>query len=364
MKTTMKILPLLFGVMLFFTQCEKEAEIDGSVNAEAFMTLKAGEVECNFAEQILWAGAGRNNTDNGTDVGTVTAEVDGNMLTVVYDVVSPWHGVEYHLWVGNSLGGIPNNAAPGLFPESGSASYLINLDDLGFTQNDPIYIAAHAVVRKGGGIEGLETLLPATVDFSVLANDPDSYIEIDVTSEGILNGTHEAWCIDPLLEINETSYTSVSVYSSYAETPTGSDYIDDLLENNASELAKINWILNNVGYPTYHSDNVQIAIWQLLGYEGPDEEGEGGDYGVYDDFDQLVVNAILDLAADQGSFVPECGMYMGIILYKEGNLQPIIIPYMVTCGDEETAWAEGQYNFIDEKIARKWGWIFALTYCE
>ena len=70
MKTTLRILPLMLGILVFFTQCEKEPLDSGStINEEAVSQKDANDESC-VVVQTLWAGAGQNNTDNGTDVGT------------------------------------------------------------------------------------------------------------------------------------------------------------------------------------------------------------------------------------------------------------------------------------------------------
>ena len=354
MKTTMKILPLLFGVMLFFTQCEKEAEM----NAGAFMNLKVDDA-CSVT-QPLYAGAGQNNPANGTEVGTVTATVNGHMLSVVYDVVAPWSGVEYHLWVGKreyEPDGrllIPRNAAPGRFPYSGFASYEIDLDELGFQLGDPIYISAHAVVAKGD-MESLEDMLPETVCFEVVANpNQTSYLLADVTDEDdFLTGLFDSYCIDHTVIIKSaTTYCDADVFSSYSAEAAA-------LVTYPLNFPKVNWLINNivVGPDTYFSyREVQHAIWELL-FDYDQDDNVGTPLNPI----QVRVGELLELADQHGGYVPGCGDDLAIVLY-DGDVQPIIIWKPVPCGDEETAWAFGGYTFIGEGIAKKWGWIFEMTY--
>ncbi len=359
MKTTIKILPLLFGVMLFFTQCEKEVLDKGT--AEAMMGLKSSN-DCSVT-QTLWAGAGQNDINKGTDVGTVTATVVGNTLYVDYDVTEPWYAVEYHLWVGKDIKDIPRNAAPGRFPFSGSASYSLNLDDLGFASGDYIYIAAHAVVAQGD-LETLEAMLPEDVDFSwelfTRLTNPVSYFEIDVDEPSWLEGIYEGWCADSYVLVGGNP-RSGTAYSSYDVTLP---YEFDKPEN----LPLVNWVINYdfVGKTSsvggdYTLGDVQRAIWFLLWEEvNPNPIG-----GVGTSSDARVAE-IVEMAGNYGEeYMPGCGDYLVLVIVQdevEGEIyQPVVIKYPIPCGGEETAWAFGDYAFSENNIARKWGWAFDLN---
>jgi len=52
-----------------------------------------------------------------------------------------------------------------------------------------------------------------------------------------------------------------------------------------------------------------------------------------------------------------------VIDQDQDNRQNMLFKYPVPCigGGDETIWAEGEYTFIEENIARKWGWIFEVT---
>ena len=385
MKTTMKILPLMLGIMLFFTQCEKE--VIETNTAGAMMELKSNE-DCSVT-QILWAGAGQNDITKGTNVGTVTATIVGNKLYVDYDVTNGWYGVEYHLWVGKAIKDIPRNAAPGLFPFSGSASYSINLTERGFEPGDPIYIAAHAVVTQGeGGIEVLEADLPEDVVFewTPFNNLSVSYFDnIYIGEDSWLAGDYDGWCADPE-EIIGGNPRSGTVYSSYDPK-----FLDVILTPYAFDrphnLPLINWIINEdfvgeqsqggveyedqKGNTLYTLGDVQRAMWLLL-WDDPNMNVIGG-VGPYNDnrVQDIIVMAEAEGVSEDGVyFKPGCDEYL-VLVIVQGNVphkQPVFIKILVPCGDggEETAWAFGGYTFIGEKIARKWGWIFEMTYsvCE
>jgi hypothetical protein len=96
----------------------------------------------------LWAGAGQNDTTKGFKVGTVTVEVDGDCVTVTYEIDEGYSMTEAHLWVGDTplplivKKGIANpTSAPGQFPFS-PGEEICGVDvEAGF------WVAAHAVIE-------------------------------------------------------------------------------------------------------------------------------------------------------------------------------------------------------------------------
>lgn len=365
MKTSMKILPLLMGIMLFFTQCEKEADLDRPVNTEAIMNLKNNS-DCSVT-QTLWAGAGQNNTANGTDVGTVTASVfteNGiDYLRVVYAVDAPWLLTETHLWVGKKKSDIPRQAAPGRFPFKANLDFEsgwtqdVNLESMGIYPGDPIYVAAHGVVVDGiDGVEGLEFILPETLSFRANTGSPDFYLSLEVTNGEILNGQQGGWCLDPeIILFPNRLYDGVEVFSSY-NVPEEHPLMDEI--DYFGNLELVNWIINFIIVgDDYTYTEVQQAIWELLF----DDVNVAG-FALNPAPRPEKVTEIKNLAELNGpGFVPECEQKVAIVLYKSGT-QPIVLEYPVPCGGgSETAWAFGEDTFIDLRIARKWGWIFEIN---
>jgi len=361
MKTSLRIIPFILGTLLFFTQCEKD-----NVNVEDGLSpgLKKSTNEC-VVVQNLWAGAAQNDLSKGTLVGEVTAEIMApGTLRVTYSTTSPWALTEAHVWVGKSYQTIPKNAAPGLFPYSGSYSYsnsaefLINLSDHGINSGETVYIAAHGVVGQPDGVSALDELLPENITFSVVNPNPslDSYFKATVSGSTNIDGTYSAWCIDPTNVIYQnTSYTA-AVYSSYGYIPEG-------VVENTENLDLVNWLINQnvVGKTStgcegnYTYGDVQIAIWQLL-VDGDYSGSRGiGEYSLCR-VNELVANAM----ANGESFVPVCGEKTAVILYNP-DIQLTIIEFPVPCGGDETAWAFGEYTFISKQIARNWGWFFGMT---
>jgi hypothetical protein len=131
----------MLGIMLFFTQCEKEVLDTAMTKTE--VVLKQNQVDC-IVVQTLWAGAGQNDTLKGTNVGSVTANVIGNTLVVEYAVKAPWFLTETHLWVGKNKKDIPRQAAPGRFPFKANLDFEsgwiqnVDLASLGIKPGDPI----------------------------------------------------------------------------------------------------------------------------------------------------------------------------------------------------------------------------------
>jgi hypothetical protein len=60
----------------------------------------------------IWAGAGLNNTANGTKVGTLTLNWDGSNVVVTYDLTGPWLLEEVHIYAGDNS---PTTIAPGQY---------------------------------------------------------------------------------------------------------------------------------------------------------------------------------------------------------------------------------------------------------
>ena len=361
----MKILPLMLGIMLFFTQCEKEASDKGSTFSEDVMTLKS---DCEPVVQTLWAGAGQNNLDNGTAVGTVTATLlTGNQLRVEYEITEPGFSLtEVHLWVGDdkSVGVFPRQAAPGRFP------YKANLDfgttvwdtivDLDFDPSQHIiYISAHGVVVDGiDGVEGLETVLPMTATFSVKDGAPNSYLLADVSNAEILDGLRKGWCLNPFIVIDTTSvYNNADVYT-ISNLPAGHALLGGL--ENPENLELVNYIINNIIVgDVYTYTDIQQAIWELLFSEADLSDATATLVPAPDPdkVDLIKSNAL----AEGFNFLLECNDKVAIILFKAG-VQPVVIEYPVPCGGSDTVWAFGDFPFNDPNnfIARKWGWIFHL----
>jgi hypothetical protein len=103
----------------------------------------------------IYAGAAKNDLSKGTNVGTLTVSHSDGTLTVTYNInITPAGRTleDVHLWIGDSISGIPQNAAPGLFPhDSTSESASVAGNTVTFTIDmdpvlNPLYLAAHAVV--------------------------------------------------------------------------------------------------------------------------------------------------------------------------------------------------------------------------
>lgn len=76
--------------------------------------------------------------------GVVTVYDDGEYLYVNFVTTDGWSLGETHLYVGTES---PKKSAPGKFPYKGQTEYIIPLSDF---DSETLYIAAHAVVSRGG----------------------------------------------------------------------------------------------------------------------------------------------------------------------------------------------------------------------
>ena len=370
---TLKFLPFILGSMLLFTQCDKvDFQQDGFKN-----NLKSSEVcTATSVTEPLYAGAGRNDVNKGTLVGSVTVDVywPGDSLVVTYSVDPGWVLTEAHIWVGNEINKktFPKNAAPGRFPytpeiANGSSANLTvyDISALGLREGEPIYIAAHGVVCNP---DGVSEVIPIDVMYNYFFTGGNSYGKIELLDGGFISpGWYNVWCIDTHHDIfKKDNPFSGTAYSSYDLPSAVVDYInstDDPDKFTPDSLPLVNWIINQgfvgkesscEGNPLFTYADVQVAIWKLLGVH----VGWFPEAGLYAD---CRVNEILAAAREHMDFVPECGQKMGIVLYSEG-VQTLLMEFPVPCGGGgcETAWAYGGDTFIDKGIAHKWGWIFEL----
>ncbi len=345
--------------------------------------------------------AGGGNTAGAKDVGDILAWNDGTNLFVKYQIVDQtpsdpsdnWWISETHLAVATSLAGIPHNSnslpKPGQFKFGETfaqgvteALYTIKLTDIGSNigAGTQLYIAAHAVVGKGG-MEAVSLYLPNEV--TVTIPSPSGYSPTwasrfpgTVVSGGtILDGTYNAWCgNEGPGQIPYNTPTQALVYSSY------DDGIPTSVIENQENLDALNWLINHksyIGQPW----TVCAAPAEAPAWWGQSPYGTSG--GPYDpstfptdvtvtwfDF-QMAIYYLIDtsisydsdycfmhqmwfyqskvgydlaqLALTNGEgFVPCSGMKMVVILAPEvqsHDNQPILIDTTVPCkGGYETAW--------------------------
>ena len=290
--------------------------------------------------------AGGGNTVGAKDVGDIFAWNDGTNLYVKYQTTGNWGISETHLAVEVSVGNIPHNnmglPKNGQFEYGGSfspmvqvAEYTIPLASIGdgLHTGSQIFIAAHAVVQKMGGVDGLALLLPAQVTACFERVTETCYFDVHVTNGGWLNGAYPGWCIDTVKDISPcpTTYTC-DVYSSYGSFPAG-------LVAHPENFDLVNWILNQNyvgatspgGFGIYTYGDVQRAIWALL-CDTQSDSGLGA-------WSQDRADEILAAAAGHDGFVPGCGQFMAVILVPTDGSQPSIIPVPVPCGGcSDTAW--------------------------
>jgi hypothetical protein len=368
MKMTIKHYALLLGVVLAFTQCQKEVFEPGSVDTLGELKDEHVNGDC-VVVQDLWAGAGQNDTSKGTLVGSVTASISGHVLYVTYQVDLGWALTEAHLWVGSDPLKIPRNAAPGQFPfkkkldNVTEVTFEIDLAELGIAPGEPVYIAAHGVVKGVEGVEVFVDMLPVEVSYKVtyfknFGVPPLSYFQIEI-KDGFLAGNHKGWCLDTSIPMTLNQFiNNGKAYSSYGVLPA------DLFDK-PENLPAVNWVVNNIfvgdaslgGFGKFTMGDLQLAFWVLLENE-PNLNVPGG-VGTYD---MNRVAEIVERALENGAnFIPVCGEKVAIIIVAPGQ-QITFIEFPVPCaGKADTVWAYGDYSFRSLGVANKWGWIFKLV---
>ncbi len=98
----------------------------------------------------IWAGAGLNNTLNGTKVGTLTVTKSGTTVTVTYTLLSGKTMQEAHIYIGDLK---PTTVAPGQYGNTYYfdpmvSTYTATFDvPVSVTDTDGIWLIAHAVVN-------------------------------------------------------------------------------------------------------------------------------------------------------------------------------------------------------------------------
>jgi len=307
--------------------------------------------------------AGGGNPKSAVEVGEVRIWNEGGFLKVQYMIDAdltpndptddgvPTLLYETHLYVAESLAAIPQkngNPIPGQFKpfskvhHPGVTTYTYTIPIPKF--ETPLYVAAHAVVKKLGGMAGLELALPnqATIQVTYPTPEGPSYFPtVTVTDDGALNGVYNGWCIDTDHVIYQGTKYTAKVYSSSEMLPGG--YVEQ-----PGNFDLINWIINQnyVGRPSpgdygvYTYGDVQRAIWTLI-----DDQVSTSGLGSWS---QNRVNEILAAAQKGGQgFVPGCGQEVAVVLAPVASAQVIIAQVIfaevdVPCAtSSETAWGDG-----------------------
>ena len=318
--------------------------------AIAALTLAASPALADQSQTLL---AGQH-----TDIGDLLVCDDGDDLFVTWDSTGALLSTT-HLYVSEDA---PKKHAPGRFPYKNEGiwtqvdEYSIPLDDLGVADGDNLYIAGHAETNLIVGYEepALDFDLDVPDTVTMTSTRPGgSYWVTTVTDGGILDGTYPAWCVDTDRTMAPGATYTADVYSTY-------DFIAGGFVEHPENLDQVNWVINQdfVGQAStgcsgsYTMGDVQRAIWTLV-EDNLSTAGLGA-------WSQCRVNEILAGAAAGGeAYEPGCFEQMAVMLVPTnaaGNTSNQIIISQVTVievdlectpivGGEETAWADGDYDF-------------------
>lgn len=333
---------VFIAVMAFLSlSCEKDKETSETFSSTG---LKNFEVACFPYTTDLLAG-------QSMDVGDVTAVIDGSILTVTYEIIDNcWCMTESHLDVQLDPANFPmtpkGNPKVGHFAYSGTFScgdfweVQIDLNSMGWNSGDPVYIAAHAVV-KHPELTSFANALPIEECIMVQypTNGGTSYYQTTIYGSTFLAGTHEGWCIDTDHMIPQNTNFNVNVFSTYEPLEP---FIVEFPEN----LDMVNWIANQ-GFTGQTSQcggvftygDVQRAIWTLV-EDNLSTAGIGS-------WSQCRVDEIVQLANLYGDgYVPDCTDLIGVVLqpvnpanYTCAQTTIAMVPYERF--EFESAWADG-----------------------
>ena len=182
----------------------------------------------------LYRGAGQNNLDNGTPVGMLTVDFDGEFAEIVYEVAEPYTLSEAHLWVGKTelplisrtVRGVTTytaTAAPGQLANLGfnpeisadglTASFTVAIDS-------PFWVAAHGVVDWCEMIPINETVYYHWGVGYTYGATPETYAVASVSPEGIMDvyfhwegspGLDAGWYHDIYTIVDTVGFTEFSV---------------------------------------------------------------------------------------------------------------------------------------------------------
>ncbi|MEJ2251160.1 MAG: hypothetical protein P8Y97_16095 [Candidatus Lokiarchaeota archaeon] len=311
--------------------------------------------------------AGGGNEKSAIDVGEIRVWNDADYLYVKYVIDTdltpdnpsddgvPTLIYESHLHIEEHFMSIPQkngNPIPGQFnyktehdPGVSEFTYEIPIT---WDIDTQVSIAAHALVQKIGGLDGLELALPDQVTMSVIypyGGGPAYFPHTYISGGTNLDGDYLGWCIDTDNVIYQNTQYQADIYSSYENLPEG-------LVEYPENLDLVNWIINQeyVGQQSpgcsgiYTYGDVQRAIWELI-EDVPSTSG-------LEAWSQCRVNEILATAYINGEgFEPDCGDVIAIILAPFNNQQTpmqtviaqvTLIDVNVPCDTiDETAWGAG-----------------------
>lgn len=147
-----------------------------------------------------------------------------------------------------------------------------------------------------------------TMNVTHLPAGSSSYFTVNISDDGLLNGTYPGWCADWNTPIQDGVQYNATFWSSLADVPN--DVVD-----HPENLDEVNWIINQKfvgknapnGLGVYTLGDEQLAIWTLI-----DDEFDASTVGPYS---QARVDHIVARARVEGSgYEPSCKKLVGIIL--------------------------------------------------
>lgn len=163
---------------------------------------------------------------------------------------------------------------------------------------------------------------PSALDIIVSSADPN-----------LPNGTYDAWCLNPFIDITLTHTYPSDYYDGVdldAYTTVG------LASLTASQVTQINWIIaqNFTADPKYFGrfnfGEVQSALWDIVGHAnyaslpGVDRFLTNNHAHAVDQSDSDLINSLAANAQANGQDILPLGTFYTIVVDPAGNIQPLI----------------------------------------
>lgn len=367
-------------------------------------------VSCEPFTTSLFAGAGKNDTTKGSNVGNVTITNDENNLFVTYNITaSGWTLTEFHVYAGINN---QSTSAPGQFPYSGelgagvtSYTLTIPLASIGVNCADNIKVATHAVVKKESTFcidfeefnekDFVQSINTSAGDVSFYMVSSSNLNSLNIGGAASLTPISGSF---PQIAAPDTkpSLDNIVAFTVDDTRFGGTDNIRDDYIRDANNTGAFNKTLTDpqdlsqtpLLQHAYSQGQAMVIDFTALGavqavsFAAIDlDHNENWTFQFFNSNNELLYQTVYNESALGLSPFQGDGKAFPVN-YSDPNLAKVVIwggdnlgiservgyaidNLCVTLlnGSSETAWGYGNYNFIESNISKKWGWFFDYFIC-